>query len=412
MSTTLVGEEVARAGAAAAPLGPPPRRPVHALTGIRIVAALWVVLFHIRGNLYSEFPGLDRWVGPVLDQGGLGVDLFYVLSGYVLVLNYGSRMGQRFHLGASGRFWWARLARVWPAYVVTLMVAALWHGYLLATEQNDPAAPRDFSVLSFLRQMFLVVQWTEPDSDRLTWNGPAWTVSAEALAYVAFPVLILLVYRFAAVFSARGLAVLALACVVPTAILIASFGTLYAPFLWMLRIGGSFLAGAVACAAVQHLRGSSRERAWASHLALGVVVVMVAGFFAADRAGLAHVTPAFAIPLFVALVGALGLADRHLARLLSTRVFVVGGMASYSVYLVHMLLVEPVWWLQGEYDVLAPGTTGSAVAFVALPFLIVAVGYALWRWFEEPARRRMKAMGAVRATAVPTAGDAARAARR
>ncbi|GAA1629159.1 acyltransferase family protein [Georgenia ruanii] len=398
-STVLQGERPA-AGEVAAPLAPPPRRPVHALTGVRILAALWVVLFHIRGNLYSEFPEVQRWVGPLLDQGGLGVDLFYVLSGYVLVLNYGSRMGRRFQWDAAGRFWWARLSRVWPAYFVTLLVAALWHGFLLATERPDPVAPRDFTVLSFLRQTFLVVQWTEPDSDRLTWNGPAWTVSAEALAYLLFPVLVLVVYRLAASFSVRGLAVLALGAVVPTAILIAGLGTpewpgLYAPFMWILRIGGGFVAGALACAAVQHVRATPRARAWASHLALAAVVVMIACFYAVDRTGRAHLTPALAIPFFVLVVGALGLADRHIARLLSTRVLVVGGMASYSVYLVHMLVIEPVWYLQGEYAVLAPGTTGSKLAFVLVPFVVLGAGYALWRWLEEPARRRMRAMAKV-----------------
>src|SRR5881392_3977713 len=89
---------------------------VHALTGVRIVAAMWVVLFHTRGNIASEFPWLSDLIGPVLAHGELGVDLFFALSGYVLALNYGNRMGLRLDRKATTRFWWARLARVWPAY--------------------------------------------------------------------------------------------------------------------------------------------------------------------------------------------------------------------------------------------------------------------------------------------------------
>src|SRR5690242_13528696 len=66
-----------------------PRRipEIRPLTGLRIVAALLVVLFHMRGNLRHAFPHFAHVAWPVLDSGLLGVDLFFALSGFVLTIN-------------------------------------------------------------------------------------------------------------------------------------------------------------------------------------------------------------------------------------------------------------------------------------------------------------------------------------
>ena len=98
---TLTTEPPEAAPSPSSPAAAKVRRPIDALTGIRIVAAVWVVLFHIHGNIRSEFPDLYPFVGPVIEHGELGVDLFFALSGYVLALNYSSRMGRRFDRAAA-----------------------------------------------------------------------------------------------------------------------------------------------------------------------------------------------------------------------------------------------------------------------------------------------------------------------
>ena len=64
------------------------RGEIRQLTGLRIVAALWVVAFHFMftpGDAYTE---LLEPLRPVITTGALGVDLFYVLSGFVITLTY------------------------------------------------------------------------------------------------------------------------------------------------------------------------------------------------------------------------------------------------------------------------------------------------------------------------------------
>lgn len=364
---------------------------IHALTGVRAVAALWVVLFHIRGNIASEFPWLDRIIGPVLAHGELGVDLFFALSGYVLALNYGQRMGLGFDKASTLRFWWARLARIWPAYAFTLAFAATWHGLLLARNIADPVAVRDYSVSSFLRQLFLVVQWTEPDFERLTWNGAAWSVSAEAFAYLLFPLIILLVFRLNSALSTRALIAWAGLSLLPVVFLSYVLG-LYSPWMWVLRILCSFIAGALIFYVTERIRRSGRNREVASYLVLAATTVVIICCYVFTGDQLSRLSALIVLPLVI-IVGALGLADKHAAKLLGTKFFVVGGMASYSIYLVHMPIIEIIWFLQGRYPaILGSGSPGAKIVFASIPILVAVLGYLLWRYLEEPARRKMRVM--------------------
>ena len=364
---------------------------VHALTGVRIIAAMWVVLFHVRGNIASEFPWLAELIGPVLAHGELGVDLFFALSGYVLALNYGERMGLRLDRRATVKFWWARLARVWPAYAFTLVFAAVWHGILIARQSDDPVDVRDYSVASFLRQLALVVQWTEPGFDRLTWNGAAWSVSAVAFAYLLFPVIILLVFRFNRSLSTRSLIVTAGVLLFPVVFFSYVLG-LYGAWMWMLRILCAFMAGCLMFYIVRRIPDTARNRLRASHIIVLATALIVAGcYFMVFTERSRYI--GLLIPVLVAIVGALGMADRHVARLLGTKALVVGGMASYSIYLVHMPVIEIFWKLQMTFPAtLGAGTVGAKIGFILIPAVVSVLGYCLWRFFEEPARRKMRVM--------------------
>ena len=99
---------------------------IKALTGLRIIAAVWVVLFHFRPLLRDAAPGFRDALSPVLNCGAQGVDLFFILSGFVLTWNYLDRMGWSWSTRSTLHFLWLRLARVWPVYLVTLHLAALW----------------------------------------------------------------------------------------------------------------------------------------------------------------------------------------------------------------------------------------------------------------------------------------------
>ena len=89
---------------------------LHALTTLRFFAALHVVLFHMR--VIGILPGGPWWYQNFASIGFVGVNFFFVLSGFILVYTYdGPSLNVR-------RFWWARFARIYPAYILSLIVAA------------------------------------------------------------------------------------------------------------------------------------------------------------------------------------------------------------------------------------------------------------------------------------------------
>ena len=67
------------------------RGEIKALTGLRIVAAVWVVLFHFRPMLADVSPDFRDALAPVLNCGAQGVDLFFILTGFVLISAFGTR---------------------------------------------------------------------------------------------------------------------------------------------------------------------------------------------------------------------------------------------------------------------------------------------------------------------------------
>ena len=164
------------ADVAAAPgrAGRPPA--ITALTGLRFAAAAIVMVEHFP----RLFPGLDPLAA---SQGGAGVGLFFVLSGFVLVYNYGAR----FATGAAGygRFLRARLARVYPFHVICLVLVTV----VFALQRNPAVThPGGSSVVGWLANLVLVHAWV-PSLSFHSWNGPSWSISDELFFYAVFPVL-------------------------------------------------------------------------------------------------------------------------------------------------------------------------------------------------------------------------------
>ena len=93
---------------------------IPALTSVRGIAAWWVVLYHFRENLPSRSP---EWLLALTAHGYLAVDLFFILSGFVLALNYAESF--RGSLAGATNFYQLRFARIYPLHFVMLMLFLL-----------------------------------------------------------------------------------------------------------------------------------------------------------------------------------------------------------------------------------------------------------------------------------------------
>jgi len=366
---------------------------IRALTGLRIVAALWVVLFHFRPLIWQASPRLEDDLAPLLDAGAQGVDLFFILSGFVLTWNYLDRMGPQWSTRASMHFLWLRLSRVWPIYLVTMHIAAAWIIFTLHVGDVPSPDADKLTAISYVRQLFMIQLWFEPFFDRTSWDGPAWSISAEWLAYLLFGVLIVVIFRIAAVSRARTLFMLAFFATLPPTILLLGNGVLYTPWSWLPRIIAQFVAGALACAAVRRLRLGDAARRGAGYLSVLLVLTMVVLLYYVD----AHPVSSMVDPgglvalMFMPLVVTLAIGVGVLPTLLSTRLLVYGGQISFSLYMIH----EPVhtaWnWAVAQYLIVMPKSVAK-LAVVGLILAAIMAAMMLYHFIEEPSRRWMRRM--------------------
>jgi peptidoglycan/LPS O-acetylase OafA/YrhL len=161
---------------------------IRQLTGIRFVAAAWVLLYHLQGPL-NQLNLLLPVFADVLRVGRLGVDLFFALSGFILTHTYLRRLGPAVRVRGTVDFWWLRLARIYPVHLVMLFIAG---GAVVAQAKvTGDELDRDWlNPLDFAKNLLLVQEWG-PEPQR-GWNFVAWSLSMEWLAYLIFPLLVLL----------------------------------------------------------------------------------------------------------------------------------------------------------------------------------------------------------------------------
>ncbi|MDP7704053.1 MULTISPECIES: acyltransferase [unclassified Mycobacterium] len=382
------------------------RGEIKALTGLRIIAALWVVLFHFRPMLTDVSPEFRENLAPVLNCGAQGVDLFFILSGFVLTWNYLDRMGGEWSTRATVHFLWLRLARVWPVYLLTMHLAALI--VILSLHVGHVPLPevRDLTAISYVRQVLLVQLWFEPFFDNTSWDGPAWSISAEWLAYLLFGVIVLVILRFERTTRARSLMVLAFAACLPPVVLLLASGYFYTPWSWLPRIVTQFIAGALACAAVRRLRLSTRARYVAGYLSLVLVAAMVGILYWFDAHPISGVVDSGGVVdvLFVPLVITLAIGLGSLPWVLSTRLMVYGGEISFCLYMVHEL-VHTVWgWAVLQFDI-TPQDNPWKWNVIGLIVIALLLSSLMYHFVEEPARRWMRRMIGARAAPAGTQPD-------
>ncbi|MDQ1660498.1 MAG: hypothetical protein QOJ68_478 [Blastococcus sp.] len=370
---------------------------IRALTGLRIVAALWVVSFHFSFTPGDTYTWLWAPLRPIVQTGALGVDLFYVLSGFVITLTYLEKMGRHPFSRVTVGFWWARICRIWPVYATVTTLFGAWMIYK-STRVTDgfivwQTVQPKVDVWHYLMQLAMVQLWTKPTFDGSSWVGPAWSISAEWLAYVAFPIVVLLLWRLRRA-PAAVTAALALGCMLPFAYACYESGNPYFPWSWALRIGAGFLAGSLTCLAVRRMRVTPRLDVVAGAVAVLAVVAVLGGLWWGSWRG--HGGGEYGgvvVVAFPVLVGALALSRRGLSRVLSTRPMVHGGRISFSLYLVHVPIFEIFWTMMQWHGRMGPGTVlGETMVPLVLLFALV-VAHLSYRYLEEAGRLWLRPRG-------------------
>ena len=342
----------------------PPLRPAAdellPLTSIRGLAAWWVVLFHLRFLLAPWLP-----VGTVdlLARGNLAVDLFFVLSGFVIYLNYGERV--TLDRASVGDFLFRRLARVYP---LNLLVLLGFLAYAAAAVAFGAATVHGQDPGYFLASLLLVQNW---GFERATaWNVPAWSISTEFFAYLLFPFLL------AWLAPAKRPAWLLVAAIAGLGFSVHAFFRAFGyPFpnavaeTGLFRCVAQFVIGMLVCELYRR-RGQGR-----------LAAPLLAG--SAALAAAFVLTGAPVVPLaWAALV--LGLALGRSGGLLAAAPLVWLGRISYATYLCHYLLLTVFKLLFVEAGrPVPPALLGLYLAAV------LAASALLYHGFERPAQKAL-----------------------
>jgi peptidoglycan/LPS O-acetylase OafA/YrhL len=366
-----------------------PRPPLRALTGLRFVAALQVLLYHVYAPGSAGAPG---WVRALVGSGYVGVGLFFVLSGFVLAYNYLQPM-QAGHVSRR-EFWLARLARVYPVYLLGLIAGMpVFVEWMVKT---SPFAVAMGWVAKVTGASVLLVQAWAPQT-ACALNCPGWSLSAEAFFYAVFPLLVVPVQRA----STRRLLGAAAALWVVTL----AFPLLYLALapdhlahpkadsygMWLMRLKFTplvrlpeFVVGVVAgrlfaAGAFDRLRSRWMEAA--------AVAATLAVLLASPALPYPLVHNGLLTPLFAALVVLLALGLGPVSGFLSTKRMELLGGASYALYILHLPLNDGAGRLMEALAVPRPSPALYTAAFAALATLVAV---AVFRWVEEPARRALR----------------------
>lgn len=325
----------------------------------RFVAALGVFIFHLKL--------IDQGISPAWNGSfGLFVDMFFILSGFVISYSYPSdARGMR----AYSRFMIRRIARIYPLHLLSLLIFVVLIGVGLERTARSTS-------LDFLYNLLLLQAWGV--TNHLSFNSPSWSISAEFFCYLVFPLLMLL---------ARKVQPIVLGAIVAVLYLVLAHGHLP---IWqersqmyganydygMLRALPSFLNG-ILLAILFRLSGPYRRKPviFAGIGVFGLSVLVLNVFAKPDLAILL-----FSCAILLTAVGESAFKEFPGARLLGRL-----GNTSYAIYMLHdavlIAVFKPLWTWLG----LRPDQFGLfALACCVVLTIIADRTYA---YFENPARR-------------------------
>nr|WP_295465177.1 acyltransferase family protein [Mesorhizobium sp.] len=328
------------------------------INGLRAIAVLGVIFFHL---------GIDEFRG-----GFLGVDVFFVISGYLITKSILRQAEER--VFSFGAFYYGRARRLFPALLSTVAATALAGLVILAPSDLRDLAESAIYSLAWLSNIYF---WLDTDYFAAEAGTKAllhtWSLGVEEQFYLVWPVVVLLSFKMA---GRKGVAVAMLCSIILGAIATAAVGQMYPAatfFLTPFRVFEFAIGGMVVFTETKF----RPPRIITEVVVTVALVIIVASFVLVDRGIPVPLGSAIAICLAVAAVIQVG-RTAHVGIVLSNRFSAFFGRISYSLYLVHWPIV-----VLYEYAVFREiGPVEMAVVFAAT----VAFGWLLHVVVEQKFR--------------------------
>ena len=386
------------------------RRHILALDGVRGSAILLVIVRHLSLmdiGVHPADPLLDRTLHAVESLGWVGVDLFFVLSGYLIT---GILLDAKDHESAFKWFWLRRALRIFPLYYAALLILFLI-APLVWPLAGDPSLPA-FKA-SWPWYASYAINYRQA-SLNLYNTGHFWSLAVEEQFYLIWPFIVLRVNRTTLWKAMVAMIVAALAIRI-WLVYYSSFGVLaaytFAPARMDVLAAGALVALATrSTTALPRAAKSLPYVGAASTVGLVALAIVGSGGFTNENPLIAT----FGYTL-IAAIGAtvlFGVVERQASQrtvdILESTTLRAFGKYSYCLYVVHyplFMIVEPV-----VRHLRLPRIGGSAILiWIVSATLLVGSSFAIawtsWRFFEGPLNglKRYVRLGPKRVTPVPVA---------
>ncbi len=283
-----------------------PRIQIDALTGMRFYAAMMVVLFHFAAPAITDHNYL---INNLIARGSMGVDLFFVLSGYIIHHVYGETFSTRPRLRDYRRFLSFRVARMYPVHLFTLALMLILYAAAKLFHKT-PADDDSYHAIAILYNLLMTHAWFGYGSP----NVPAWSISAEWFMYLLYPLLAMALFRMKPALEW----LLAALCII-------------AIYFWvetnpLLHIVPEFTFGAILYQLNKKISLTLKPNKHAGWLIVALIAILLQ---------LQISTQAVYVPLFGLLILALTSHADLLGKLLARKISVYLGEISYSLYMIH-----------------------------------------------------------------------------
>ena len=333
------------------------------ITGLRGLAIFLVLLFHLG----TRFRG-----------GFVGVDVFFVISGYLITSVILADLAAGTFSFLS--FYERRIRRILPAFLAMLILSTALAWRFLTPAELEAYARSQFAALFSVSNIFFRDQagyFASPST--LTPLLHTWSLAVEEQFYIVFPLIIFLVYRVVPRRLALILCILAAMSFVASTITVAynpNFAFFNAPLrAWELLIGAILAHGFL-----PRIHGLIYRNLAAT---IGLLAILWSALHYADGTlfpGLAALAPCLGAALIIA-AGETG--SSFVGAILSLRPVVFLGLISYSMYLWHW----PLLVFQRTDQMLFAQTEMTFATKVIFTLVVIVLAALSWAFIEQPIRR-------------------------
>lgn len=340
---------------------------INTLTSLRILFALMVFGAHC----YVLDPSFDTHF---FKEGFVGVSFFFILSGFIIAYNYEEKLLEK--ISTKRTFWVARIARIYPLHLLTLLIAACIGGYVQYNDTTDWI--KHFAASTFLLQPFF------PSADYFfSFNSPSWSLGCEQLFYFCFPLIIPFLN------SKRNLCITLFICllVMLTGMHLTAEEQIKA--YWYVnpitRLP-DFFVGVLLYQFYRSIFNKKISYSTGTLLEIGVIILFFVFYFcAADIPKVYRYSCYYWLPVSLVIL-IFALQRGYISRLLSNRVLVIGGEISYSFYLIHLFIILTYLQMATLYQWHIHWMISVPVIFC----ITIALSLLSYYYFEKPANRWVK----------------------